>query len=88
MSPPAAAPSSILLRYLSTINYYLSIYYPLRNRRPRPPAPHPPRRDSDIWAIYSRLCLDHTLNYAQAASSVDDVDIESLNPGYAQPAYR
>ena len=48
----------------------------------------PPRRDSDIWAIYSRLCIHDMLDHMENASTARDPDIESLNPGYAQPAYR
>lgn len=48
----------------------------------------PPNRDSDIWAIYARLCIHDTLDHIENATLVVDPDIESLNPGYAQPAYR
>ena len=92
---PACCLSSCYLPFicylLPTIYYYLlsaTTTLLLPTKSPRGPGPRPPRRDSDIWAIYSRLCLDHTLNYAQVAATVDDVDIESLNPGYAQPAHR
>lgn len=54
-----------------------------------PPLPPPtPNRDSDIWAIYARLCIHDTLDHIENATLVVDPDIESLNPGYAQPAYR
>ena len=53
-----------------------------------PPHKTPPRRDSDIWAIYSRLCIHDMLDHMENASLARDPDIESLNPGYAQPAYR
>ena len=51
-------------------------------------APTTTHRDSDIWAIYSRLCIHDTLDHIENATQVEDPDIESLNPGYAQPAYR
>ena len=59
--------------------------------RPPPSLPShnpPPRRDSDIWAIYSRLCIHDMLDHMENATNARDPDIESLNPGYAQPAYR
>jgi len=46
------------------------------------------RWDSDIWAIYSRLCVGSTLGHISRAAGANDVDIESITPGYAQPAYR
>ena len=87
-APHSAHPLSPPTYLLSTTYYLLSTIYYYNLTRDSTLRPRPRRRDSDIWAIYSRLCLDHTLNYAQAAATVDDVDIESLNPGYAQPAYR
>ena len=45
-------------------------------------------RDSDIWEIYARLCVNSTLDHISRAANVDDADIESVNPGYSQPAYR
>lgn len=45
-------------------------------------------RDSDIWEIYARLCVDSTLNHISRAADADDKDIESITPGYSQPAHR
>jgi hypothetical protein len=54
----------------------------------RPIPPLIALRDSDIWAIYSRLCIHDMLDHMEKATTARDPDIESLNPGYAQPAYR
>ena len=46
------------------------------------------RWDSDIWAIYTRTCLGQVLNFAEAAASVQDPDLEALNPAFTQAANR
>ena len=46
------------------------------------------RWDSDIWAIYTRVCLHQVLDFAQAATAVEDPDLEALNPSFTQAARR
>lgn len=46
------------------------------------------RWDSDIWAIYTRICLGQVLDFAEAASTIEDQDLEALNPAFTQAANR
>ena len=44
------------------------------------------RRDSDLWAIYTRGCLQQTLNMSAKAALNMDRDVEAEEPTYVQPA--
>ena len=43
-------------------------------------------RDSDIWAIYTRCCLQQTLNMSAEAALNMDKDVEAEEPAFVQPA--
>lgn len=44
------------------------------------------RQDSDIWAIYTRTCLDKVLQHSAKAALNQSVDLESMEPDFTQPA--
>ena len=46
---------------------------------------HLPYRDSDMWAIYSRVCVRQALDVAGRAALTDDQDLEAVT-GHVQPA--
>ena len=46
------------------------------------------RRDSDIWAIYTRTCLGQSLEMSRKAALNVDVDIESTEKDHVQKARR
>ena len=43
-------------------------------------------RDSDLWAIYTRSCLQQTLDMSAKAALNMDPDVEAEEPTYVQPA--
>ena len=45
-----------------------------------------PRRDSDIWAIYCRTCINQALDMSAKAALNEDPDVESMMDTYTQPA--
>ena len=44
------------------------------------------RWDSDLWQIYSRQCVGHTLRWARKAQGCRDTDVESAVSGFTKPA--
>ena len=46
------------------------------------------RRDSDLWAIYTRTCLGRALKISAKAALNEDPDVEAAEPEHVQPARR
>ena len=44
------------------------------------------RWDSDLWQIYTRQCIQQTLEYTMRASACNDVAVEEIIDDYTQPA--
>lgn len=44
------------------------------------------RWDSDLWQIYTRQCIEQTMDYTVRASECDDVAVEEIFDDYTQPA--
>ena len=44
------------------------------------------RWDSDLWQIYTRQCIEQTIQYTERASRCTDVAVEEIVDDYTQPA--
>jgi hypothetical protein len=57
-------------------------------RSPLPTNDRRDRRDSDLWAIYTRTCLGQALNMSAKAALNEDPDVEASSKTHVQPARR